>query len=370
MNSITTPARSPFHIGEHTLQSRTGKREAMEKFGNQAIRSFLPEQHREFYQQLPFLVVGSVDQRGAPWASILPGEPGFAYSPTPTTLILRAKALKGDPLCESLSKLNSPLGILGIEIPTRRRNRLNARVSNAHDEHTELTVDQSFGNCPQYIQTRNFQFLDSSEIQASSQQVRKFSNLDDHLRRTIRTSDTFFVSSFVPTKDRPEIEGVDVSHRGGMPGFVKADGNTLTIPDYSGNFHFNTLGNFLINPKAGLVFPDFETGNLLMLSGKVTLLWEDDPEVKAFKGAERGWRFTLEKGLLLERGLPFRAPLKEYSPNSTITGTWIQAKAVMDAERLRHNWQPLKVTKITKESDTITSIYLIVQPYVCNFDLG
>ncbi|MFT6779695.1 MAG: putative pyridoxine 5'-phosphate oxidase superfamily flavin-nucleotide-binding protein, partial [Paraglaciecola sp.] len=51
---------SPFHEGEKIMQSKVGKRDAMESFGRRVIRSFMPEQHREFYQQLPFIVVGSI----------------------------------------------------------------------------------------------------------------------------------------------------------------------------------------------------------------------------------------------------------------------------------------------------------------------
>lgn len=351
---------SPFHAGEKIIQSRAGKREAMEVFGRRAIRSFMPDQHREFYQQLPFLVVGSVDDNGAPWASFLSGTPGFTQSPTPTSLVLNGYPVDGDPVVDSLSVVGRPLGILGIEIPTRRRNRVNARVSSI-EEGVELTVDQSFGNCPQYIQTRDITFIRDTAQSSDTQSVIEFNRLDGDARAAIEQSDTFFVSSYINSDQRPDIEGVDVSHRGGMPGFVnvkvKGEADTLTIPDYSGNFHFNTLGNFLINPKAGLVFPNFETGDLLMLTGHVEILWDDHPEVKAFKGAERGWRFTVEKGKWLKDALPFRATFGEYSPNSKITGNWDDANAVLEAEEHRHNWQPLKLTKVEDESSSVKSFY-------------
>ena len=64
---------------------------------------------------------------------------------------------------------------------------------------------------------------------------------------------------------------MDVSHRGGNPGFVRIEGNVLTIPDFAGNLHFNTLGNFLLHPRAGLVFIDFETGDMLQVSGRTAV---------------------------------------------------------------------------------------------------
>ena len=67
--------------------------------------------------------------------------------------------------------------------------------------------------------------------------------------------------------------GADVSHRCGRPGFVRIDNDsTLTVPDFMGNFFFNTIGNLQVNPRAGLLFPDFSTGNVLMLGTRVSVI--------------------------------------------------------------------------------------------------
>lgn len=316
---------SPFHQGEQELQSRTGKREVMESYGRRAIRSFMPEQHRAFFSQLPFMVVGSVDCHGWPWASILPGRPGFVSSPSATVLHIDGAINPNDPLASNVQRKNAPLGLLGIELNTRRRNRLNGRVLNSVKSRIEVGVDQSFGNCPKYIQQRNIEFIrePSSPIRDNlTKQDTSFTDISSALATMISQSDTFFVSSFVQGNERPEIEGVDISHRGGRAGFVKVAGNTLTIPDYAGNFHFNTLGNFLLNPKAGLVFVDFSKGDVYMLTGRVEIMWDLDEELSAFKGAERGWRFTLEQGITLIDSLPFRCQLNEFSPYSLKTGNW------------------------------------------------
>ena len=159
-------------------------------------------------------------------------------------------------------------------------------------------------------------------------------------------------------KDNPAVEGVDVSHRGGRPGFVKLDGETLTIPDFPGNNAFNTLGNFLINPKAGLVFPDFETGDLLMVTGKVELLDEEHEDVLAFKGAERAWRFILDHGIWLKDALPFRSHLGEMSPNSLLTDSWTEADARKAVEAKRQAWREFRLARIEDESSIIRSFYL------------
>ena len=187
---------SPFHEGEKTIQSKVGKRDAMENFGRRVIRSYMPEQHQAFYKQLPFLVVGSVDAQGWPWASILPGTPGFMESLTPSSLDINSPVLSGDPLQGSIS-VGSPLGLLGIEIPSRRRNRLNARISQVKQKGFSLKVDQAFGNCPQYIQTRDIQFVRDPMVKLDNQEIEHFTSLDNDATQFIQAADTFFVSSYI-----------------------------------------------------------------------------------------------------------------------------------------------------------------------------
>ncbi|WP_366524031.1 pyridoxamine 5'-phosphate oxidase family protein [uncultured Tateyamaria sp.] len=105
-----------------------------------------------------------------------------------------------------------------------------------------------------------------------------------------------------------------MNHRGGNAGFVKIDGNTLTVPDFSGNFAFNTLGNFLVNPKAGLLFIDFASGDLVQLTGTVELLWDITPKIAPVEGAQRAWRFHLTKGHRLVGASPPGVTDGEASP--------------------------------------------------------
>lgn len=352
MSSFATDVSSPFHEGEQEMQRRTGKRAAMETFGRRVIRPFMPEQHREFYAQLPFIAAGAVDAEGWPWATLLTGEPGFIGSPDPEHLRIALSDGGSDPVHAAL-RADAPLGLLGIELHSRRRNRVNGRIVSLSTEGFTLRVDQSFGNCPQYIQLREF-----TAAARLPQQTEPVHNLHGRAHAMIEAADTFFVSSHIPTGDNPDREGVDVSHRGGRPGFIHVDGNTLTIPEFPGNNHYNTLGNFLLNPRAGLLFPDFETGTLLQLTGTVELLEAEDPVVASFQGAERGWRFTFRQGQWIENALPFRAERGAFSPNTLMTDTWAEAQAREQAENLRDAWRSFRVARIEDESSVIRSFYL------------
>lgn len=276
----------------------------MEQIARRMFSQVMPDQHREFYENLPFVIIGHADDEGWPWASMLTGRPGFMYSPDPAILEISTTPHPGDPLADSLS-VGRPVGLLGLEFATRRRNRMNARIAETGQGSVTLKVDQAFGNCPRYIQTRAFEFVREPRTGGGDAAPETFESLDDEATAMISAADTFFVSSYIAARDDATIEGVDASHRGGRPGFVRVEGDTLTIPDYSGNNYFNTLGNIVLNPKAGLLFADFENGDLLMLTGTAEIIW-DGPEVTAFKGADRAWRFTLDHGRRLPDALPLR----------------------------------------------------------------
>ncbi|MFJ2463697.1 pyridoxamine 5'-phosphate oxidase family protein [Pseudomonas sp. NPDC087615] len=341
--------RSPWHAGERQLQEHVGVAERMEAFGRKVIRTWMPDQHREFYQQLPFMLYGAVDAEGRPWASVLEGAPGFAHSPDPQRLQFASLPADDDP---APIRHGEPVGLLGIELHTRRRNRLNGHVANLEASGFDVTVDQAFGNCPQYIQLRQFQRVPLTD--PASRPARHLDALDDAGAALIASADTFFIASYVDVDGQ---RSVDVSHRGGQAGFVRVEGNRLTIPDFAGNLHFNTLGNLLLNPKAGLLFIDFSTGDLLHLSGRTEIVL-DGPQIEAFQGAERLWTFDVEKLVRRPAALALRWRFDGMSPTSLLTGNWAEADARLQAQALGNRWRPLRVAKIEAESRNIRSIYL------------
>lgn len=312
-------AVSPWHPGERSMHERLGIASQMEARGRNVLRDHMPEQHRAFFAQLPFIVVGAVDEAGQPWATLLEGEPGFLHSPDPQQLTVAALPGHGDPLLPGM-QLGRALGLLGIELHTRRRNRLNGRLASLQDGSFAVEVVQSFGNCPKYIQERAFTFAHPVDRPYSGV-AETLSALDDEARASILAADTFFVASYYPgDAERPGPQ-VDVSHRGGKPGFVHVVYNVLTIPDFSGNRFFNTLGNMLVNPKAGLLFIDFDSGDLLQLTGSTEILM-DGPTLAAFQGVERVWRFTVNRMVRRRSTLALRWRFLGLSPFSEATAAW------------------------------------------------
>jgi predicted pyridoxine 5'-phosphate oxidase superfamily flavin-nucleotide-binding protein len=293
-----------FHPGELALQLRAGSFARLAEVGPRVIRDHMPDQHREFFALLPFLLAGSLDADGQPWASVLAGPQGFAHAPDPRRLRIDALPLPHDPLRARLHE-GMPIGLLGIQPHTRRRNRMNGAVTALDGQGFTVQVAQSFGNCPKYIQPREPQFWPAG---AAAPSVQRLHALDAQAIALIGRADTFFIATAHPQSagtGQPAF-GVDVSHRGGPPGFVRveADGR-LAVPDFVGNGFFNTLGNLQLEPRCGLLFMDFGTGELLHLAARAELQW-DGPQVQAVEGAQRLLRLAPTQALRLAGGLPLR----------------------------------------------------------------
>lgn len=250
----------PFHPGELQAQGLAGQLALGHGIGDQ-----MPDQHRLFFAALPFVLVATLQPDGAPQARLLHGAPGFIRSPDPTTLELDGV---------TTLQAGERVGLLGIDFATRRRNRANGVVRSNAKGVLQLAVQESFGNCPKYITPRTLQ-----PAVGAAQAPCDFLGLDHAARAIVSASDTFFVAS------SGAAHGVDISHRGGPPGFARRDGDTLVIPDFSGNRYFNTLGNVLIEPRASLLLIDFATGDVVTLYGEVAIAW-----------SRREWRFHCAGG--------------------------------------------------------------------------
>lgn len=351
----TPGATSPWHEGEIALQKSVGAVEKMYDVGRKFVRPFLLDQHREFYAQLPFLVIGSVDPAGNAWASILHGEEGFISTPDTKHILVSARRDPHDPASAGMQE-GAGIGALGIDLDTRRRNRINGRIERSGVEDFVISVTQSYGNCPQYIRQRELE--NSERAMVRDFRLEQFTALNAEHAAIIGGSDTFFVATY--HRNATGQLDVDASHRGGKPGFVRVNvDGTLTIPDFSGNLFFNTLGNIALNGKAGLLFVDFDRGDLLQISGTASVDLTSE-EIVGFHGAERLWHFRPKEVVLRKGALALRwRPLANgSSPNSLVTGDWESAAARVEASRLARQWRPFKIDKIVDHTDKIRSLYL------------
>lgn len=292
MNDFRIP--EPFHAGELRAQQLAGGGPA-----GAPIRSQMPEQHRQFFPLLPFVCVAVADDSGWPIATLLHGEPGFVSSPEPGRLYIAALPDRDDPASAHLGSPGAGVGVLGIDLGTRRRNRENGRIAHADGNGLLVDVHQSFGNCPKYIHVRQL-----SRVERRPGQVERFGgDLPEDAVKLIDACETMFVATSSGPSPDHQVGGLDISHRGGEAGFLRLDGKVLNVPDYPGNRYFNTLGNLLLEPRAALVMVDFDSGDVLQLQGRAEVRWQLDPPVEDMR-AEREWAFIVECGWLRRAAFP------------------------------------------------------------------
>jgi len=297
-----------FHPGEQAVQVRAGVDLPRQL---RFVREAMPDEHRELFAELFYVILGTLDA-GAPFATMLVGAPGFVSTPDARTLVIAAHAAAGDPFTAGLA-VGAPIGMLGIQLHTRRRNRANGVIAALEPGRITIAVRESFGNCPKYIQART-PLAVADRTRAEPEVLG--GALSPRARDVVRRADTLFIAS-------AHGSDVDVSHRGGKPGFVRLsdDGTTLTMPDFFGNNFFMTLGNLHDDPRAGLAIVDFSTGALLSLTGTTEILW-DGPELAAFAGAERLVRFRVGRGVLLDGAIPFSWSEPGFAKQLAHTGSW------------------------------------------------
>lgn len=327
-----------FHQGEIALQKKLGIDKEIGERTNGFIRSYMPEQHRQFFTSCPFTVLALVDDEGYPIAMPIWGEDDMIESPSPTQLRfhLPDEVLK---MIESALNLDviagSKIGIVGIEYATRRRNRLNGTISHATDGNLTVLVDQSFGNCPQYIHKRNTTkkrrlakdgLLENNTSDNVNMKTKTINTINARARSTIESAETFFIASRHNSLGQEANEGLDVSHRGGKPGFINVKGNMITFPDFSGNKFFNTLGNILLDPRVGILFWDNETGDLFFVkaNAKVEPIESEAAVLKRalFKGAERFVSLSVISVTHIAGIYPYSHEITEMSPYALQTGDW------------------------------------------------
>jgi uncharacterized protein len=293
-----------FHEGEIAVQTRAGGREMAAKVGG-GIRPAIAPERREFIARQPMAVLGTVDADGRPWASVVTGAPGFMRVLDDQRVLVAGLPPAGDPALANLRQ-RAHLAMLIPEFGARRRLRLNGRGEIAGGA-IVVRPEQVYGNCPRYIQARApigvYEWSAATEPSAPV----KATQLSPEHQALIARADTLFIAT-----DHPQA-GADVSHRGGKPGFVRVlDAGHVAIPDYAGNRMFNTLGNVAANPRAGLLFIDFDSGRTLQLTGRAAIDW-DPARAASFAGAERLVDFALDDALDNPRGFALRLRFLDYS---------------------------------------------------------
>ncbi|TKA79524.1 hypothetical protein B0A49_01090 [Cryomyces minteri] len=290
----------------------------------------------QMLQQAPLLALGTLDSQDRPWTTIWGGESGFSRPLGNSIIGIRTLVdRKYDPVVETLFRGNVDgevvreegkgrmVGGLTIDLESRKRVKLYGRmvagaVSTVGDEkeggdrgqgevQLVVQIEQSLGNCPKYLNKKTIHPAAALPALLSDSP-----HLPPAALALLAKADLFFISSSNSSHD------MDTNHRGGPPGFVRVLSNTaagavLIYPEYSGNRLYQTLGNLQITPRAGCVFPDFDTGDVLYVSGRTEILVGTEA-AKLLPRSNLAVKITVDAGRYVARGLPLRGTPGDFSP--------------------------------------------------------
>lgn len=260
---VQQPSDHGFHAGELAVQQAAGVEQEAARLEGMLDPADLGGGAVAFLAGQSFAAMTGRGRDGRLWTSPLVGPPGFLHVTGPKSLQIPTGFLPADPLHELTP--GQPVGLIAIDYSRRRRFRINGTLDDVDPRGLAITVDEAYGNCPQFIPQRTFEPVPTVG-RGHDPHLAPAPASTDADTTTIRTADTFLLGTAHPRR------GSDASHRGGPPGFVRVKGNLLWWPDYAGNNMFNSLGNLHVNPEAALLFLDFADHSALHVNGTAELV--------------------------------------------------------------------------------------------------
>lgn len=301
-------------------------------------------------QVSPLVAFGALDDEGRPWTTVWGGEPGFAR-PIGHDLLMAGSLVDAehDPVVSALfdgggggetnkryqmdpadfaSGGGKVVSGLSIDLDTRDRVKLGGRLveggvvrepgplgggeDGVARAEVVVLVEEGLGNCPKYLNRR--------DIRAAVPEPRLVSDalpLPAEATELLGRADLFFLSTAAA-----DGRTMDTNHRGGPPGFVRVmrnsaeDGVDLVYPEYSGNRLYQSLGNMHVRPLVGVCVPDFESGDVLYLTGETQILVGADA-ARILPHTKLAVKIHVTAARYVAKGLPFRgggSGATDYSP--------------------------------------------------------
>ncbi|RLL67630.1 pyridoxamine 5'-phosphate oxidase family protein [Streptomyces sp. Z26] len=346
MSTDLPRSRPQWHAGEEAMH-----RLLRVPYEDNPTTRGLPAVYGSTLPHFPLFALGAVDRHDRVWTTLFGGRPGTAGLVSSGVLGLAFPArlrrlpveegggwVGPDPVLEALvsgtpSSDGQPIDLSGktvsglaLDLETRTRVKVAGRAirgavlekqpaggtvpaggTEPVDVRLAVAVEESLGNCPKYLNRKRIWPHDGPSGSTSD-----FLPLPPDAVELVGRSDILFISS------RHGGESMDTNNRGGAPGFARIlrnsdEGVALVYPEYSGNRLFQTLGNLKSDPAVGITFPDFESGDVLYVTGRAEVLVGADAAA-LLPHTKLAVRVTVEAARFVRAGLPFRGKSYDQSP--------------------------------------------------------
>ncbi|EED23081.1 oxidoreductase, FAD-binding, putative [Talaromyces stipitatus ATCC 10500] len=301
--------------------------------------TFLSQYGQSMVSRAPLIGLGALDANSRPWSTVWGGETGFSSVIDSDIVGMRALVDRvHDPVVQSLFGHSEETGSIRvdgqgkmisgvtIDLENRKRVKLYGKVimgtledPEGEDEggrglvgkrgHAQLVVkiEESLGNCPKYLHKKHIiPALPQPKLISTSPK------LPPQAIELINKADCFFISTYHQNTD------MDTNYRGGPSGFVRIisnqpEGAVLVYPEYSGNRLYQSLGNLMMNHQAGLVIPDFETGDAVYMTVTTEILIDDEAD-EVLERSSLAVKMTVVEARYVENALGFRGIPVDKSP--------------------------------------------------------
>ena len=276
-----------YQEGQFALQRITGEEEiAQDRLA--MVQPSIHERSIPFIEKQIFAFLGSEDANGSLWLSLLIGEKGFISVPSlqEVKLDLDKVVTNREDIVFTNIKTKPTVGLLFHQAAKRARYKAWG-IASEKDNQLSFDIKMGYKSCPKHIQKERIALPEESKALVPS--FTKGNDLGSSEKDWIIKSHTFFVTT------QSKKGAVESAHRGGNPGFIEImDDGRLRIPDYFGNSIYSTLGNIYNNPKAALLFIDYDNGETLQLSGSAVIQFDQNSEIDLLKSGETGRFWTFE----------------------------------------------------------------------------
>ncbi|KAK3316091.1 hypothetical protein B0H66DRAFT_277377 [Apodospora peruviana] len=295
--------------------------------------SGLAYSHGYRVSESPLVAVGTLDVQGRPWTSLLGGEKGFARPVAKNVLAMQSLVDSvHDPVVraffsgagekgEEIARLETGKMMSGLSVDLETRDRVkvagkmvvascaasNNEVGVMRKMQMAMVVEEALGNCPKYMNRKEIRaHLPRPELVSDGELP-----LPPQALKLLEKADMFFLST-------TNGETMDTNHRGGEAGFVRVLSNdaeevVLVYPEYSGNQLYQSLGNLQVRPLIGVVVPDYETSDVLYLTGETELL-VGGKAAEMMPHAKVVVKIIVKEARFVRDGLSFRGTKIDQSP--------------------------------------------------------
>ena len=274
-------------VGEIIVQTRV--KEGGYGTGADKISGQIPLQWSNFISRQKLVFLAGVTKERDLWSHALCPQIGKKFEIAgPHSLNLPVSNLEAFGLIKKIQSDNR-VGSLMVDFNSGSRVRFNG-VASTYSGAIHIDCAQSFRNCKKYVHKINIQRHETR----SQKKIIRGQSMDSNISAWVATSFCFFLSTF------SDSGGVDISYRGGKPGFVKVSNNEMSWFDYRGNSYYMSLGNLEVNKTCGLLFIDWASGNSLHVNGQAQVEWEKESDLPGL----RKIRFTMKNYVIHENFLP------------------------------------------------------------------